>query len=190
MYHDTQDIITVLVSGGLDSMACIDFFKKQEAGIKGIFIDFEQKAVQKEEISAKNIADHFGISLSVIRLHGLNQNISDDGCVRGRNVFLALIGLMNAEATTGSIALGIHSGTNYADCSPQFTKVVQDIFDMYTDRQFTINTPFLEWSKLDIWQYCKDNKLPIDLSYSCELGLEEPCGLCKSCKDRVELNAC
>ena len=180
--------MTVLVSGGMDSMACVHFYKKKWANVEGVFISYGQKAALREEEATIKILSHLSIPFSIIRVDGLSPLISKTGFIQGRNIAFLILGLMYAQTKTGSIAIGIHSGTDYSDCSPDFVELSQRVFDLYTDGKFTVGAPFINWTKADILQYCRMNKLPLELSYSCELGLEQPCGKCKSCEDRKTLN--
>jgi 7-cyano-7-deazaguanine synthase len=89
--------------------------------------------------------------------------------------------------SVGILALGIHSGTTYYDCSPAFMKAITELVAEQTDGTLTILAPFLEWSKKQIYDYFTSAKLPIDLTYSCEVGADEPCTVCNSCRDRSAL---
>lgn len=170
-------------------MACIHFYKETTTDVDGLFVDYGQKAAGREEDAASKIASYFNIQVSKIRLKGLSPSIYKSGFINGRNMALLIIGLMYSRAETGSIAIGIHSGTNYSDCTPEFQRLSQNIFDLYTGGRFSVGAPFMSWSKADIWKYCEINKLPLDMTYSCELGLDQPCGICNSCKDRIVFNA-
>jgi 7-cyano-7-deazaguanine synthase len=66
---------------------------------------------------------------------------------------------------------------------------MQKTFDLYTDGMVNISTPFIDWKKNEIYNYTKKNKIPVHLTYSCELGEKQPCGKCKSCKDLEYLYA-
>lgn len=170
-------------------MACIHFYKETNADVEGLFIDYGQKAAIREDEAASNIASYFNIQLFKICLNGLLPSIYKSGFIQGRNMALLIIGLMYSHVETGSIAIGIHSGTDYSDCTPEFERLSQKIFDLYTGGKFSVGAPFISWSKADIWKYCGIHKLPMDMTYSCELGLNQPCGICKSCKDRTVFNA-
>ena len=51
------------------------------------------------------------------------------GLIQGRNAFLLLAGLLEAPPTVTALALGVHSGTEYADCTPRFIGSMQSVFD-------------------------------------------------------------
>jgi 7-cyano-7-deazaguanine synthase len=75
----------------------------------------------------------------------------------------------------------------YYDCSRQFVNKMDDILINYTNGQMALDIPFIDWSKKMVYKYCLDNKVPIQLTYSCENGTDIPCGRCSSCLDRGDL---
>jgi 7-cyano-7-deazaguanine synthase len=87
----------------------------------------------------------------------------------------------------GILALGIHFGTAYYDCSAAFMKAIAALVAEHTDGRLTLLAPFLEWSKKQVYDYFISAKLPIELTYSCEAGTTEPCKMCNSCQDRSAL---
>jgi 7-cyano-7-deazaguanine synthase len=85
--------------------------------------------------------------------------------------------------TEGIISLGIHSGTKYADCSPSFIELNQKIINLCTNGNIIIDCPFLFMNKNDIYKHFLKSTIPIELTYSCELGKDTPCGKCLTCLD-------
>lgn len=68
------------------------------------------------------------------------------------------------------IAIGIHEGPQYLDCSERFLKSIQAVVDGYADGRIRVAAPFLKWSKQIIWEFCKEVGVPVDSTYSCEKG--------------------
>ena len=180
--------VWVLLSGGIDSSACLAFYLEEGFSVNGVFVDYGQLAAHQEKESAENIAKHYRIKLEKIEWSGLRHK--NAGLIQGRNAFLLMAALMEIPKEVGTLAIGIHSGTSYVDCAPVFVCKMQSIFDMYTNGSIQIGTPFLKWTKRDIWDFCKSRKVPVGLSYSCEKGLSQPCGKCLSCRDLEKLYAC
>jgi 7-cyano-7-deazaguanine synthase len=110
------------------------------------------------------------------------------GVILGRNALLLSVALMILP-TPRILALGIHAGTSYPDCSPAFVASMQGLMDVYSDGQVRVGAPFLSWSKGDIWAYVRSTDAAWRHCYSCEHGGELPCGICPSCKDVEALNA-
>ena len=156
--------VLILTSGGIDSTACINFYKKIDFKTEAIFVDYGQKAKSKELAAIKSIVKYFKIKLKVVRIK--NKNKFDKGEVLGRNAFLIFTALLNFSQRNGIIALGIHSGTNYFDCSEGFTNQVNEIIGTYSQGAIKIGTPFLKFNKKEIYEYCISERVPIDLTYS------------------------
>ena len=96
--------------------------------------------------------------------------------------------ILGTPTFSGIIALGIHKGTPYYDCTEKFVKDINRILEGYTDGRVIFEAPFIKWNKKMVYDYCIDNHIPIHLTYSCELGDENHCGKCRSCLDRSSLN--
>lgn len=177
----------ILLSGGIDSAACLHFFLKQKYAVSAFHVSYGQPAEEMEKRAASRVARHFGVKLKKIELTGTKRQ--SDGEIMGRNTLLVFAALLQRTVDRGLIVLGVHSGTPYYDCSEGFLDSVQEIMNGYTDGAVQITAPFQTWSKLDVWEFCQEEGIPIDLTYSCENGNPKPCGRCLSCQDLEELRA-
>ena len=171
----------VLLSGGIDSAACLEFYMRQHVQITGLHVTLGQPSASQELTAARRIAAYYRIPLKHISLVGAGPK--SDGQILGRNAMLIFIGLSEADERTTTIALGIHGSSPYYDCSANFIRAAQTIVDGQCDGRIQVTAPFVEWTKPQIWRYCLDRQVPIELTYSCERGNEQPCGICLSCRD-------
>jgi 7-cyano-7-deazaguanine synthase len=178
----------VLLSGGVDSACCVAFYRRMGYEVKGVFVDYGQPVNYVEEQSAKAIADHYNISVDIIRCSGPSADFQ--GEISGRNAFLVFAALLYVPKFTGLLALGIHAGTEYYDCSEHFTNHLNDIVSGYRGGEAFLATPFLKWTKQEVYDFCIEHRVPIHMTWSCEVGPSSPCGRCLSCKDREHLNVC
>jgi 7-cyano-7-deazaguanine synthase len=176
----------ILLSGGLDSAACIAFYRAQAFALEAIFFDYGQAALVQERKASRKVAAHFGIKVQEIRLRGLAKK--NAGEVRGRNAVFMLTALMEHPIAQGLIATGIHAGPPYYDCTPAFLAGVQVLFDGYTDGRIKAAAPFLRMTKDEVWRYGQTAGLPMEITYSCERGGKQRCGKCASCRDRRKLD--
>jgi len=172
----------VLLSGGLDSAACAWFLREQGYSITCLFVDYGQKAARFEKNAAEALSRSLGMTLE-------NSSLKSDvqfgsGEVTGRNAFLVLVALLTNRMRSGVIALGVHSGTAYYDCSTSFAESMDRLIAEHTDGRIRLSTPFLTWGKKNIFEYYQSTGLPIELTYSCENGQMPTCGTCLSCLDR------
>ncbi|MFC6592497.1 7-cyano-7-deazaguanine synthase QueC [Deinococcus lacus] len=114
--------------------------------------------------------------------------------VPGRNTVFIAVGLSLAEAVgASSLHLGItavdYSG--YPDCRPDYLAAYQTLADLATvagreGRGARLVAPLLEMSKVDIVQTALAVGVPVELTWSCYSGGNEPCGRCDSCRIRDE----
>lgn len=176
----------VLLSGGIDSAACVHYYIDLYFEVNALFIDYGQNAGDNERQSAMRIAAYYNIKLDQVSLSSTKH--FGPGEIRGRNAFLILVALLYYPQYKGIISLGIHSGTPYYDCSRQFIGDIKPIIDAYAGGEVSLDAPFLTWEKSAIYVYCKEKGVPVHLTYSCEDGSTPSCGKCRSCKDREALS--
>lgn len=182
-----QPEVLVLLSGGVDSAACLEFFIESGRYPSALFVDYMQPARDEESKAANSVATYYGVELH--RARWVSTNLKTFGEIPGRNAFLVIAALMERPETVTSIAIGVHAGTEYADCSPEFVEKMQKLIDVYTDGSIQLVAPFLTWTKPDIWAYATTRDVPVNVTYSCEKEGHTPCGECLSCRDRKALNA-
>jgi 7-cyano-7-deazaguanine synthase len=176
----------VLASGGIDSMACAHFLLALYRPVTALFVNYGQLAYQAERTAVTAVARTLQIpleraSVNTTRPYG-------PGEIPGRNGLLAMVALAGCMPTTRLIAMGIHSGTPYYDCSPAFANRIDDLIREYTSGRTRFFAPFLTWNKGDIYEYCYNARLDLSMTYSCEAGTVPPCGQCASCQDRRMLH--
>jgi 7-cyano-7-deazaguanine synthase len=176
---------TVLLSGGVDSAACMKFLQARGYKVDTLFVDYGQAAAEWEHGAAKALAATHGCAFKVIKLSGPFR--FGAGELVGRNAFLIFSALFFVRGTSGLLALGLHSGTTYYDCSESFFTLVNRLVGEHTDGRVTVLAPFLTWTKRDVYRYFLECGLSLADTYSCEAGVPTGCGTCLSCLDRQGL---
>lgn len=177
----------VLMSGGIDSTACAQFFINRGDKVTGIFVDYGQAARLVEYEAVTRVTHHLQIPLKETKFQCTNQ--FGEGEITGRNAFLIFAALVAISPARGVLSLGIHSGTEYYDCSTEFLSQIGDIVESYTGGAISLFCPFASKDKSFIYKYAEQTDVPIELTYSCEQGGIAPCGQCLSCGDRDALEA-
>lgn len=176
---------TVLLSGGIDSAACAAFLIAQGMRVSALFVDHGQAAAVHERTAVKLLAGGLGIEVQHLALTGATPFGS--GELVGRNAFLVFAALFATRAQCSLIALGLHAGTPYYDCSPAFVETINRAVAEHTDNTVQVVAPFIEWTKRDVYEYFLKSGLSVAQSYSCERGVRPTCGVCASCLDRKAL---
>jgi 7-cyano-7-deazaguanine synthase len=176
----------VLLSGGIDSASCLAFYGQLGHAVHAVFVDYGQPVREREQKSAVAIAAHYKFPLTILHCSGTQTNYG--GEIAGRNALLVLAALLFHPIRRGIVALGIHHGTTYYDCSQSFAEDMGRIVSGYTSGQVALGAPFLHWDKQTIIQFGLQANVPVELTWSCEVGPAMVCGKCLSCRDREKLN--
>jgi 7-cyano-7-deazaguanine synthase len=173
--------VHVLASGGIDSTALIDFCLRQKNEVECVHFQYGQQNAQSEKKAFEKVIEFYGVKGAVINLGFLMNKRGEE--ILGRNALFVLIASFSVQ-NPSRIALGVHVGTRYYDCTTSFTNDCQRILDGYFAGTVRLETPFINFSKSEIISYCKSFNVPLDLTYSCQKQNHPPCGQCSSCLDR------
>lgn len=181
--HDTQ--ATVLLSGGVDSIACAHFLQQRGFPVHGLFIDHGQAAARREAAASAALAERLAIPIEGCTLsHPHRLGVGE---LLGRNAMLIFNALFLTKGAPALLALGLHAGVPYFDCSDVFVASAGRLVTELTDGRVSLVAPFITWSKRNVFDYFMTTGLPLALTYSCESGTDPVCGCCASCRDRRDL---
>lgn len=171
------------MGGGLDSSALVPLLQAQHNDVEGIHFDYGQPAAERELVAVRVIARHYDVQVRS-ELIRPSLPLSPTGFAY-RNAQLALAAAALAEPPS-LVALGIHAGTPFYDCSPRFFEALRGMVGDYSQGRVRLVAPWLSYSKRDIVQYALGADLPVSATYSCQTG-RDPCRTCLSCRDREVL---
>lgn len=174
----------VLMSGGIDSSSAVEACLEGGTPVAGMFFDYGQPASRSEWSAALHVSRHYDIKLSQVNL-GFPL-ISHEGEFFGRNALLILAAASVTQIRPLRIVIGIHALSEYYDTTPLFLRQMQRMLNGYFGGSVTLSAPFLADTKAEVVQFAKDRSVPLELTYSCETQDAPACGICPSCRDRIE----
>lgn len=175
--------VVVLASGGIDSTALIHRYTAAREHVRIVHFQYGQPSGRSEYKSINLVSGHYGLKAKVVRL-GFKMVLRGNELL-GRNALFVLIAA-SLTPPPARISLGIHRGPEYYDISPGFVTDCQRVLDGYYGGTVSLEAPFLNNTKSDIIGYCKRKRIPMHLTYSCQMKNSPPCGRCPSCLDRKE----
>lgn len=178
-----QKLATVLFSGGIDSTSCVRFFADRGYEVRGVFVNFGQAAVVPEANAVDALKAELGIPIVVI--NATSEFAFGTGELIGRNAFLIFSAVLLGGCHEGLLAIGVHAGTPYYDCSSAFIDRIGVLVGECTNGRVSVTAPFVHWSKDDVYSFFSTLNLPLSRTYSCEAGTSPPCRQCASCADRM-----
>ena len=118
-----------------------------------------------------------------------------DTYVPARNLIFLSYAVGYAEVLGAShVYIGVNSVdySGYPDCRPEFIQRFQELSDYATTatavkgKHITIETPLQNLSKAEIVKLGVKLGAPYKFTHSCYKGGEKACGVCDSCKLRLE----
>ena len=206
----TQKRAVVLLSGGLDSSTTLAMAIRDGYTCTALSFRYGQRHTVELERAAQ-IARHFKTDHSVIDINigsfggsaltdeamtvptdGTEDGVIPSTYVPGRNTVFISVGLSLAEAIDAErIYLGINAVdySGYLDCRPEYLAAFQTLADLATKAGLEghgakLTAPLVHMTKTDIVNAALELGVPIELTWSCYQGGEEPCGVCDSCRIR------
>ena len=203
-----------VLSGGLDStVATAHYNDKYE--IHAITFNYGQRSAEMEIKSARAVCEKLGIEHSVLDLPWLkklgksaltsdaevpelkmdeldSKEICDETArkvwVPGRNVVFTAIATSFAEALNAEkiiVGWDLEEAATFPDNSKEFLDAFNNVLEIGTLEGVKIEAPVINMSKTEIVTLGMEIDAPMDLSYSCYMGEEKPCGTCESCMRRI-----
>lgn len=169
----------VLLSGGIDSALVASLLCHDGWSVQAMWVDYAQPAAGAERAASRAIAGHYGLEWHEAAVRGVP--VPRQGEVPGRNDMLVATARACGPGLT--VAIGVHVGTPYADCSPQWLDAWRTLLDVQHSGTVTLLAPLAALHKPQVLALAREYAVPLGLTHSCETG-PVPCGRCLSCRDR------
>ena len=207
-----------LLSGGLDSATAAALALEAGYRLIALSLDYGQRhrrelqaaaavaqalGIDEHHTLAVNLAAWGGSALTDANLQVPTTGLDDGGIpityVPGRNTVFIALGLSLAEARGAErLVLGVNAidYSGYPDCRPDYLEAFQQLANLSSKagregHAPSLWAPLVQWSKTEIVAQALRLGVPIERTWSCYSGGDEPCGICDSCRirDRALIDA-
>ena len=197
--------VLVLLSGGLDSSTVLYFAKAGGYDVTCLSIAYGQKhsreleAAEKIALFAKTPVRHLCIELpwggssltdpdKKIPVEGISGKIPST-YVPGRNtIFIAFaLSLCESEGIP-LILVGANAVdfSGYPDCRTEYYTAMNALLARASLGKVRIEAPLMKMTKKEIVLLAKKLNVPLELTWSCYKGENQPCMKCDSCRLRAK----
>jgi 7-cyano-7-deazaguanine synthase len=199
-----------IMSGGMDSTLAAYMIKEQGYEIIAVHFNYDQRTEQKELECFNNICNALHLEKKYILDIGFfkelgasaltDQNIevptgglTDDvpvTYVPFRNgIFLSMAAAIAEKEGAELIGIGVvqEDSSGYPDCREEYIKSMQQSINLGTKKEtnITISMPLVHLQKSQIVQEAITMKVPLQLTWSCYKNEDKACGVCDSCRLRL-----
>ena len=199
-----------IMSGGMDSTLAAYMMKNEGYEIIAVHFNYDQRTQEKELECFKNISQELNVAksynlnldffkeLGASALTDKNIDVPVDGVEEGvpvtyvpfRNgIFLSMAAAIAEKEGAEVIAIGVveEDSSGYPDCRDSYIKSMQQSINLGTkdETQIEIKMPLVHLKKSQIVQNALDLQVPLELTWSCYKNEDEACGVCDSCRLRL-----
>lgn len=199
-----------ILSGGMDSTLSSYIAKKDGYEIIAVHFNYGQRTEQRELKAFRDICNDLDIVnkyeidipfFTQIGASALTDNSIDvpvDGVESGvpvtyvpfRNgIFLSITAAIAEKEEAQAMYIGVvqEDSSGYPDCTDEFIQDITKAINQGTKETTNIEiiTPLVHLSKQQIVQYAKELSVPLEHTWSCYKESELACGVCDSCRLRL-----
>ena len=103
-------------------------------------------------------------------------------------IMLSLAAGFAESRGVSTVVIANHAGDHalYPDCRTSFIESCRTTIWRGTDRKVHLLAPFVDFTKAEIVKLGFEIDAPLELTWSCYKGGEKHCGLCGTCRERIE----
>jgi 7-cyano-7-deazaguanine synthase len=200
----------VIVSGGLDSTTLLYWILKQGYDLHALSFDYGQRHAKELEY-ARRTCEKLGVNHRIIDLRSIHELLkgsaltSDDVAipeehyshesqkatiVPNRNAIMLNIAIgyaVSIGAEKVYYAAHYNDRAIYPDCRREFVQSMNKTIKLANENpRLEIIAPFLEKTKAEIVKLGSELGVPFEDTWSCYKGNERACGVCGTCRERIE----
>ena len=198
------------MSGGMDSTLSAYMMKSDGYEIIAVHFNYDQRTEAKElecfhnicaelEVLERYVLDlDFFKQLGASALTDKSIEVPTGGVEEGvpvtyvpfRNgIFLSMAGAIAEKEGARLISIGVveEDSSGYPDCRESYIKSMQESINLGTkdSTNIEIHMPLVKLQKSQIVQKALELEVPLSLTWSCYKDEDEACGVCDSCRLRL-----
>ena len=199
-----------IMSGGMDSTLGAYIMQQQGYDVIAVHFNYDQRTEKKEQAAFHLISDAlkadirydldigFFKELGASALTDTNIDVPTGGVEEGvpvtyvpfRNgIFLSMAAAIAEKEGAEVICIGVveEDSSGYPDCRESYIKSMQESINLGTKEttRITIEMPLVHLKKSEIVKKSLELSVPLNLTWSCYQNEERACGLCDSCRLRL-----
>lgn len=203
-------IAVCVMSGGMDSTLSAYMMKNNGYDIVAVHFNYDQRTQKKELECFNDICESMGVinryvldldffkQLGASALTDRSIEVPTEGLQDGvpvtyvpfRNgIFLSMAAAVAEKEGAEVISIGVveEDSSGYPDCREEYIQSMQRSINLGTkdETNIEIKMPLVHLKKSQIVQKALELEVPLSLTWSCYKNEDEACGVCDSCRLRL-----
>jgi len=199
-----------IMSGGMDSTLAAYMMKKEDYEIIAVHFNYDQRTETKELwcfnqlTQALDVKESYTLDLDFFKQLGAsaltdkNIEVPTGGVEEGvpvtyvpfRNgIFLSMAAAIAEKEGAEIITIGVveEDSSGYPDCREEYITAMQRAINLGTkdETNIEIKMPLVHLQKSQIVAEALKLNVPLELTWSCYKNEEKACGVCDSCRLRL-----
>lgn len=199
-----------ILSGGMDSTTSAYIALKDGYEIIALHFNYGQRTQNRELKAFRDICEELNIQskyeidipffaqlganaltdLSIdVPINGLEDGVPVTYVPFRNGIFLSIASAIAEKEGADALYIGVvqEDSSGYPDCSDEFIKDMKIAINQGTkeDTKIDILTPLVHLTKAQIVQEAIKLKVPLELTWSCYKEEDIACGVCDSCRLRL-----
>ena len=208
--NKTNKKAVCIMSGGMDSTLSAYMMQEQGYEIIAVHFNYDQRTQKKELTCFENICKRLHVKqkyildldffkqLGASALTDKSIEVPTNGIEEGvpvtyvpfRNgIFLSMAAAVAEKEGAELISIGVveEDSSGYPDCRENYIKSMQNAINLGTkdETNIEIKMPLVHLKKSQIVQEALKLNVPLELTWSCYKNEDEACGVCDSCRLRL-----
>jgi len=210
MKENSSKKAVCIMSGGMDSTLSAYMMKKEGYEIIAVHFNYDQRTQTKELecfeniTKALNVKEKYILDLDFFKQLGAsaltdkNIEVPTNGVEEGvpvtyvpfRNgIFLSMAAAIAEKEGAEVISIGVveEDSSGYPDCREDYIYAMQQAINLGTkdETDIKITMPLVHLKKSQIVQEALKLNVPLELTWSCYKNEDQACGVCDSCRLRL-----
>jgi len=199
-----------IMSGGMDSTLAAYMMKRDGYEIIALHFDYGQRTMQREKRAFREIVKALNISLKYeinldffsqigasaltdksldIPINGIEEGVPITYVPFRNGIFLSVASAIAEKEGAKVLSIGVveEDSSGYPDCTQTFIESMQRSINFGTKQNtnIEIKTPLVHLMKEQIVKEALKLNVPLELTWSCYKNEEKACGVCDSCRLRL-----